>query len=104
MYDEFDRTNENTRKYGEVAKAVAKERKNCSTLDTWELLGGDKSDYGKHLSDGLHLSESGERLVFEGLMNLIKTEYPNLAPQEFVDGEYRGPGIPVEEKLWGDLC
>jgi lysophospholipase L1-like esterase len=103
LYDYYDRTNEITRKYGEVAKKVAKQL-DCATLDTWELLGGDTNDYGKHLSDGLHLNESGERLVFEGLMNLIKTDYPHLAPQEYTDGEYRGPGIPVEEKLWNDLC
>ena len=103
LYDEYDRNNDNTRQYGLAAKKVAKQM-NCPTLDTWELLGGDREDYGKHLVDGLHLNESGERLVFDGLLNLIKTEYPHLAPQEYKDGEYRGPGIPVEEKIWSDLC
>jgi lysophospholipase L1-like esterase len=101
--DHYDRTNDAARKYGEEAKKIASQF-DCLVLDTWQLLGGDTADYAKHMSDGLHLSDSGNQLVYEGLMNLVKKDYPHLAPQELVDGEYQGIGIPVEEKLWGDLC
>jgi lysophospholipase L1-like esterase len=103
LFDHYDRKNDVAREYGLEAKRVAKEL-NCSILDTWEVLGGNTGDHGKHLCDGLHLSESGNELIFDGLMKLIKTDYPHLAPQEMVDGEYQGPGIPEEEKLWGELC
>jgi lysophospholipase L1-like esterase len=101
--DDYDRTNENGRKYGEEAKKVAKQL-NCPVLDTWELLEGHTSNFSAHLSDGLHLSESGNRIIYEGLMDLIKKEYPHLAPREYIDGEYQEGGIPVEEKLWDELC
>ena len=103
LFGHYDRKNEMTRNYGLEAKRVAKEL-NCAVLDTWELLGGDKPGYGKHLCDGLHLNESGNELVHEGLMNLLKQEFPDLSPQEFKDGKYVGKGIPVEEKLWDELC
>jgi lysophospholipase L1-like esterase len=103
LFDYYDRKNDVAREYGLEAKRVAKEL-NCSVLDTWELLGGNEGDHGKHLCDGLHLSESGNELIFDGLMKLIKTEYPHLSPQEMVDGKYQGAGIPEEEKLWDELC
>jgi lysophospholipase L1-like esterase len=102
--EDYDRTNEGARKYGLQAQEVAKTFDNCSVLDTWELLGGNTSKFSGYLCDGLHLSDSGNRLVYEGLMELIKREYPHLAPEECVDGEYQNGGMPVEEKLWGDLC
>jgi hypothetical protein len=85
------------------AKRVA-EQLGCSVLDTWEVLGGDQAGYGKYLSDGLHLSESGHELVFEGLMKLLTSEHASLAPQQLIDGKYQGAGIPPEGKLWDELC
>eukprot|EP00539_Tryblionella_compressa_P001499 CAMPEP_0178737176 /NCGR_PEP_ID=MMETSP0744-20121128/2832_1 /TAXON_ID=913974 /ORGANISM="Nitzschia punctata, Strain CCMP561" /LENGTH=242 /DNA_ID=CAMNT_0020389695 /DNA_START=203 /DNA_END=928 /DNA_ORIENTATION=+ len=100
LYDEYDRTNEVARDYGKAAKQVAQEM-NCSCLDTWELLEGeDIGTYCKHLSDGLHLSESGNRRVYEGLMALIEKEFPDLAPAKYVDGEYQKEGLQVEESIW----
>ncbi len=103
LFDYYDRRNDVARQYGLEAKRVAKEW-NCSVLDTWELLDGDKPEYGQYLCDGLHLSESGNERVFQGLMQLLKAEYPDLCPQELVDGQYQGRGIPPEEKLWDQLC
>jgi isoamyl acetate esterase len=104
LYDYYDRTNEVAREYGLAAKAVAKDL-NCKFLDTWELLEGEDIQlYGQHLSDGLHLSESGNRLLFEGLMALIESEFPDLAPAKLLDGEYAKQGLQVEEALWSDLC
>jgi lysophospholipase L1-like esterase len=105
--DYYDRTNDNTRKYGQEAKKVA-QKHNVSILDTWELLaGGTDNLFAPHLSDGLHLSTSGNRLIHSGLMDLINNQYKHLAPMEDLverDGEYGEPGIPPEEKLWDQLC
>lgn len=104
MYDYYDRTNEIARAYGVAAKAVAKNM-NCKCLDTWELLEGeDIQKYGQHLSDGLHLNDSGNRRVYEGLRALIETEFPHLAPAKLIDGEWEQVGLQVEEALWSDLC
>jgi isoamyl acetate esterase len=103
LFDYCDRTNELSRQYGLEAKRVA-EQMGCSVLDTWEILGGDQEGYRKFLSDGLHLNESGNELVFEGLMNLISVEHVALAPQQLIQGKYQGEGIPPEEKLWDQLC
>lgn len=103
--DHFDRTNDHTRKYVEEAKKVA-EKYNCTVLDTWEILGGssDVTEYGKHLSDGLHLSESGNRLIFDALIGKIRSDFPHLAPMVDGDEKHGEMGIPVEEKLWDELC
>lgn len=97
-----DRKNQVSRTYGQSCQQIAAEH-DCAVLDVYELLGGDGDDYGKHLSDGLHLSESGNTLVYEGLMSLVKEKYPNLAPMEDGDGKHGTRGIPVEEALWRDL-
>lgn len=103
LFDYYDRKNSVAREYGLEAKRVAAEL-GCSVFDTWEILGGDKEGYGLHLCDGLHLSESGNELIFEGLMDLLKSEHPSVVPQEMIDGKYIGPGIPPEEELWDQLC
>ena len=72
LFDHNDRRNDLAREYGMEAKRVAK-LLNCPVLDTWELLGGDNlTRFGQHLCDGLHLGESGNELVFDGLMKLLK--------------------------------
>lgn len=102
-----DRTNDRARNYGLRLKDVAANHKHCEVLDTWELLeGGSSAEVrGKHLCDGLHLSQSGNRLVFHGLMDqIIRKHYPYLAPSE--DGDSRvnqKTGIPMEEKQWKDI-
>ncbi|KAL3924190.1 MAG: hypothetical protein SGILL_001196 [Bacillariaceae sp.] len=104
LNDYYDRTNDVAREYGNAAKAVAKEM-NCPCLDTWEILEGeDLEKFREYLSDGLHLSDSGNRRVHEGLMALLEADFPHLAPAKFIDGEYVREGVQEEEKLWSDLC
>ena len=100
--EKSDRHNEVSRKYGTVCKQVAEEH-DCVVLDVFELLGGSSNDYSRHLSDGLHLSGSGNTLVYEGLMELIQEKHPELAPMEG-DGKNEKSGIPEEEALWRELC
>jgi lysophospholipase L1-like esterase len=99
------RTNEASKQYGQKAIQVATAL-NCKVLDTWTLLGGSGNDRTQHLSDGLHLSESGNRLVYQGLMELIETQLPDLAPMSDEDGQgkYGTQGVPMQEELWKKLC
>lgn len=97
-----DRLNQVSLDYGAVCKQVASEH-DCSVVDVFEILGGNGnvSEYSQHLSDGLHLSSSGNTLMYEGLMAIIQERYPELAPDE---PDKDKSGIPMEEPLWRDLC
>jgi len=99
------RQNENVRQYGEAIKQLGPEL-NCEVIDAWVLLGGDSDDRMGHLTDGVHLSESGNRHIYDAVMNLIRQQYPHLAPMEEDDGEGKHGkiGIPAEEKLWTEMC
>ena len=99
---ESDRLNHVTRTYGVVCKEVAASY-GCHVLDVFDLLGGNGCDYSQYLSDGLHLSSSGNVLLYQGLMQLIQEKYPNLAPMGG-DGKNGNSGIAMEEPLWRDLC
>jgi isoamyl acetate esterase len=97
-----------TREYCQACRNVAVDQ-NCLLLDVFDLLGGNNEGNGPepafsiHLSDGLHLSESGNTLVYEGLMTLVQNQIPNLAPMGG-DGKHETSGIPMQEPLWKDLC
>jgi lysophospholipase L1-like esterase len=93
------RNNDAARAYGNKVKEVANEL-GCHVVDVFSLLGGDgdERDYEQYLADGLHLTEKGNALVYEGLTALIEEELPHLAPK---DGE---TGVPLEGKSWQELC
>ena len=104
--EEFDdlspRSNEQSKLYGERVKLVAKEM-GCSLVDSFSLLGGngDVSAYEKSLEDGLHLSAKGNQLLYDGLMDVIKRDLPELAPKVTEDDS---AGIALEGALWKELC
>jgi lysophospholipase L1-like esterase len=100
--EKSDRTNQVARQYGDKVKQVGAEH-DCHVVDCWELLSGSANDRGKYLSDGLHLNESGNRLVYQAFMELLQEKYPDLAPMEDGEGKWGTTGIPVEEKLWQEL-
>ena len=112
--DKSQRTNEAARRYGQALQAVGSDL-NCDVLDVWDLLGGDKQEgeYGRYLTDGVHLNDVGNRMVYNGLMGLVSRIYPDLAPMVedsvTLDGKEQPPdcektGIPMEDKPWTELC
>ncbi|KAL8584901.1 hypothetical protein ACOMHN_043538 [Nucella lapillus] len=65
---EVTKTNETTKKYAEACMAVAKE---CGTqkVDLYShMMKTQESEWKSMLNDGLHLSESGSRLLFDLLL------------------------------------
>ena len=108
--EHYTRKHETTRLYVEEVKRIAMQHSNCYLLDVWDILGGNKAieEYTRHLCDGLHLGPSGNQLVFDGLMKLLREELPHLAPLDgSVDegsSEQQPIGIPEEEKQWDELC
>ena len=103
-----DRANDNAKRYGQRVKEIGSTFQRCSVVDVFDLLGGNGpvSNYTKHLRDGLHLSSSGNQLVYDGLMNVLQLDYPQLLPMMDGNGRYgpSGSGVPLEEKLWRELC
>jgi len=105
-----DRANANAKSYGEEVKRVGKETR-CSVLDVFELLGGDNTDpevgCRRHLRDGLHLSESGNLRVYEGLMGLLEREHPHLLPMmdKGLGGKCgkKTAGVPLDGKPWREF-
>ncbi|KAJ3412287.1 Serine/threonine-protein kinase 33 [Chytridiales sp. JEL 0842] len=90
-----DRTVEHTKKYRDACIEVTHEAKTThgygdqlTFVDTWEVFlgkgNGDKPytmDQVKDmLSDGLHLASKGNILLYEALMATIKTQWPDLYP------------------------
>lgn len=95
------RSNENAKKYGERVINIAKEM-DCAVVNAYDLLGGDEGEekFGKYMTDGLHLNEEGNTILYQGLVEVIGKKYPHLLPKQ--DGMKEG--VPLEEKLWSELC
>mmetsp|Transcript_5141 Transcript_5141/g.7604 ORF Transcript_5141/g.7604 Transcript_5141/m.7604 type:complete len:306 (+) Transcript_5141:34-951(+) len=105
------RSNDNCREYGKVVQQIAKDM-DCAVVDTFSLLGGDQDDvdvddeeyYAKYFVDGLHLNNEGNAIVYRGLMETLKEHHHELLPMVDGDGRYGSSGVPLEEKLWSELC
>lgn len=92
--DVSNRTNERHRQYGQALQNVAKDNAHCHVYDTWQALEGDATDFGRYLTDGLHLSEAGNRQLYDGFMKLLEVKCPAIVPES----------IPLEGKPWEELC
>ena len=92
------RSNESAWNYRNVVKDVGTET-DCYVFDAFASLGGSGkvNDYKRFLSDGLHLSEVGNKALFEGLLSVIKKNIPHLYPDD-------DKGLKLEEKPWDALC
>jgi len=92
--------------YADQVQLIANNYSNqsCSMVDLWSLLGGNDdpetmNDNGYQV-DGVHLSAQGNRVVFQGLMDVIRNDYPHLAPMTDGNGQFGKMGIPLQGKLW----
>ena len=95
------RSNKSAREYGMKVKKIGEEM-DCTVVDTFSILGGDRSEdyYSQFLTDGLHLNGQGNTIVFNELMNAIKIHHNRLLPM--IDGSENG--VQLEEKVWSELC
>lgn len=104
-FDHHNRSNEVAREYGLAAIAVASEfDEKCYVVDAWEVLKGDEGTdvYGKYMADGLHLTEDGNQVLYDGIMKLIQTEMKHLAPA--ADDDKDSEGMKLQEPEWQELC
>lgn len=86
--------------YGDIVKKVANQH-DCFVVDVFALLGGcekeeeeEEKHYAPHLSDGLHLSSSGNQLVYDGLMQLLETT--DMAPSKLEWDKYTNNVIVLQ--------
>jgi len=100
-----------TRTYADEVKVVGKEQ-GLDVISIFDRLGG-MEPKPEYFCDGLHLSDIGNRLVLEAIMELLETKYPHLVPHNDDDADNQEPkskgdstivGIPMEEASWRDLC
>lgn len=100
------RDNGVAKSYGDKVKEVAATLERCSVVDTWALLEGGSSENNRsqYLSDGLHLNEAGNRAVHKGIVDVLSKDYPSVLPMLDGDGRNGTIGVPLEEKLWRELC
>jgi len=96
------RSNANCKLYASALKEIGKEM-DCPVVDTYQLLGGDEGEefYGRYLVDGIHLTGEGNSLVYDGLMEVIR-DYRGILP--LVEGEEDSGGVPLDQKLWSEMC
>ncbi|KAI0702340.1 SGNH hydrolase-type esterase domain-containing protein [Cytidiella melzeri] len=80
-----DRTVERTKTYADAAIEVGK-KEGVPALNLfglfWDAAGGEEKNLDKFLSDGLHLTAEGYKLVYDALMECISKEYPELRPDK----------------------
>lgn len=92
-------TSTTTRLYGDRVQMVA-DRCNCRCLDLFDAVG----NHHECWTDGVHLNQKGNELVYKGMTELLHNEYPQLVPMTDGNGKYGKLGIPLQEKLWRELC
>jgi lysophospholipase L1-like esterase len=103
QFDTPGRDNQVAKQYGDKVKEVAAGLPNCAVVDTWSLLDGPLEKRNDYLSDGLHLNERGNRLVHQGIMEVLQKNFPRVLPIQTEDAKKGEAGIPVEEPLWREL-
>ncbi|KAF9507774.1 hypothetical protein BS47DRAFT_277948 [Hydnum rufescens UP504] len=78
-----ERSNERTKAYGVALRQLGEELE-VPVFDVWTAISdraGDKEDgLVPFLSDGLHLTAEGYKIVFDGLMSTIEANFPELMP------------------------
>lgn len=99
------RSNTCCKLYGSALKEIGKEM-DCPVVDTYQLLGGDEGEefYGRYLVDGIHLTGEGNSLVYDGLMDVIRRELGDKGVLPLLEGEEGSVGVPLDQKLWSEMC
>jgi lysophospholipase L1-like esterase len=88
--------------YAEVVIEVAEET-NCASVDLFAAFQSRPNEqFWK--SDGVHLTQQGNSLVYKGILGAIGESYPQVTPMTDGNGKYGKIGVPLEGKIWSELC
>ncbi|KAF0342418.1 SGNH hydrolase [Gigaspora margarita] len=77
--DEMNRKADITKKYAEVCVETALEL-NVPVVNLWKII-NDHVTVKDYLSDGLHLNSLGNKTLFISVMDVIKSSWPDIAPE-----------------------
>jgi len=89
----INRVNENTIKYVDAAIEIAKEF-NVPYINLYEVMLKESPDkWGQYLRDGLHLSSTGNMLLFIELVKIINTHFSDLQESN----------LPFHATHWADV-
>ncbi|KAI0702339.1 SGNH hydrolase-type esterase domain-containing protein [Cytidiella melzeri] len=92
----LDRSFDHTARYAEVVRQVSAEE-NVPFVDVyerlWELCGQDEKRLEQYMVDGLHVNDEAYGIIYEDLIQAIRTHYPELDP------EYLQPVFPTWDQL-----
>lgn len=73
-----DRTNDRTYQYVQACKNLGK-KYGIPVVDTFTALKGETSERGQYLSDGLHLNQLGNSMLFQELVSVLSKEAPEFS-------------------------
>ena len=100
MWNNRSRDFDRTREYAEAVKEVARETQ-LPALDTWTALfeagGSTMGGCAKFLTDGLHLSSAGYKIIYDLLIKAITEHYPEIHYDRL-----QNVFIPWDQVLSGD--
>ncbi|KAF9389434.1 hypothetical protein CPC16_005792 [Podila verticillata] len=102
----MDRSAAMTQQYAERCQAIGKEYHDkhigsrlhrVHVVDTWgkmtEQIETGKKTLAEHVHDGVHLGSAGNDLIFQEIMKIIQTHYPEWDPEK----------MSMHAPWWGDL-
>jgi hypothetical protein len=89
------RANDVAKQYGERVQQVA-ETHDCLYLDVFDALQGNKGTYQDFLSDGLHLSSSGNSQVYRSLVDLLARQGETLLPDNLPGDRYTDLSVSLQ--------
>ncbi|KAH9546864.1 hypothetical protein CY35_11G004000 [Sphagnum magellanicum] len=96
-----DRINEVTKLYAEACKEVAKEA-GVPVIDLWSVFQQTQNWRQAYLSDGLHLTAGGNRIVFDELVNVLngisflRADKLPIDFPSFADIDAKNPGVAFQ--------
>jgi len=78
---ELDRDFNQTAQYAEAVREVSR-KENIPLVDVytrlWEGCGKEEKNLTKYMTDGLHVNVEAYTVIFDGIMEVIQTHYPEL--------------------------
>lgn len=93
-----DRSNERVQRFTAAAAEVVTKAASAAAvpvlhLNLYDVMASGGQDYSRYLSDGLHLSADGNRLLFDTLVSRITAACPAILPD----------ALPLDLPIWRDV-
>ncbi|CAO3573606.1 unnamed protein product [Mortierella alpina] len=95
--EKWSRTRRNEQEAEGVASSSCSQHGQVDVIDTWTIMmdqvKAGTHTLGEYLKDGLHLASKGNDVIFEEIMKIIRSRYPEWDPDT----------MPMHAPWWGNL-